>query len=359
MTIDVTTGKGAIPPSVSRSVPTKRRVGVRARDLPLLRDQTATAMEHVGHLVWNMLAQRMYDIPSANRAGLSTKLGQLESRRLRYADLFYVSEQMSTLAHAAAASMPDFALSAEDAPTQYGLIYFAEPLNCDDVSDDGRPVAPMGAATWEIVSASDSSALAVDRPGWRDGGVWLTWYLDRDGALDQAKDASAGTPRELIKLAGLFARTPGLLMTDATWLAFGEDSQIARHVGTEKRPIDVMTDPGVGRWIRVLKATWLLMAQPLAITAGVEYDRAAKRRYARVNEEPPPVRVITLRRPANSAESGPSDREYHHQWIVRGHWRQQWYPSREVHRPVWIAPHIKGPDGAPLIGGEKVYAWTR
>jgi hypothetical protein len=35
-------------------------------------------------------------------------------------------------------------------------------------------------------------------------------------------------------------------------------------------------------------------------------------------------------------------------WTVRGHWRRQWYPSTEEHRPVWIEPHESGPTGKPL-----------
>jgi hypothetical protein len=101
------------------------------------------------------------------------------------------------------------------------------------------------------------------------------------------------------------------------------------------------------------------MAQTVVSVEDAQYDRAAKRRFQRQGCEPPRVRVITLRRLAGSAASHESDREYHHQWIVRGHWRQQWFPARQVHRPVWIAPHIKGPEGAPLLGGEKVYAWRR
>jgi hypothetical protein len=54
-----------------------------------------------------------------------------------------------------------------------------------------------------------------------------------------------------------------------------------------------------------------------------------------------------------------SERDYQHQWVVRGHWRQQWYPSRNVHRPIWITPHIKGPEGAPLLGGERVFHWKQ
>jgi hypothetical protein len=42
-----------------------------------------------------------------------------------------------------------------------------------------------------------------------------------------------------------------------------------------------------------------------------------------------------------------------------GHWRKQWYPSQERNVPIWISPYVKGPDGAPLLAGEKVYAWQR
>ena len=110
--------------------------------------------------------------------------------------------------------------------------------------------------------------------------------------------------------------------------------------------------------VRLVRASWLLMQQPLALSSEVEPDRRAQKRLRRAGYEPKPVRVIELRRPVHGG-SGDGSREFHHQWIVRGHWRQQWYPAREVHRPVWIAPHIKGPEGAPLLGGEKVYAWKR
>lgn len=115
---------------------------------------------------------------------------------------------------------------------------------------------------------------------------------------------------------------------------------------------------GMVGWMATLKSAWLLMTQPLARLEEVEYDRAARRRTQREGKIRPRVRVIHLRRPAG-VQHGPNGREYHHQWVVRGHWRQQWYSSREVHRPVWIAPHVKGPEDAPLLGGEKVYAWSR
>jgi hypothetical protein len=108
-----------------------------------------------------------------------------------------------------------------------------------------------------------------------------------------------------------------------------------------------------------MRAAWLLMQQPLAEIEDIEPDRATRKRLRRFGQEPAPVLLIGLRRPKSAADRGDGAREYQHQWIVRGHWRQQWYPKRQVHRPVWIAPHIKGPEGAPMIGGEKVNVWKR
>ena len=38
-----------------------------------------------------------------------------------------------------------------------------------------------------------------------------------------------------------------------------------------------------------------------------------------------------------------------HRWIVRGHIRAQWYPSEGAHRPIWVPPHMKGPEDAPML----------
>lgn len=46
--------------------------------------------------------------------------------------------------------------------------------------------------------------------------------------------------------------------------------------------------------------------------------------------------------------------EWSHRWLVRGHWRQQWYASEGVHRAIYINPHIKGPEDKPLIVRDKV-----
>ena len=63
------------------------------------------------------------------------------------------------------------------------------------------------------------------------------------------------------------------------------------------------------------------------------------------------VRLITLRRP-ESHGSEPSDeseaREWSHRWLVSGHFRNQWYPSRNDHSLIWVPAYVKGPDDKPF-----------
>lgn len=74
-----------------------------------------------------------------------------------------------------------------------------------------------------------------------------------------------------------------------------------------------------------------------------QYRRQAERRNL------PPVRVLDLRSPQRATVANPSGGvEWSHRWVVRGHWRRQWYPSVQRHRLIWVDPYVKGPEDAPL-----------
>lgn len=102
--------------------------------------------------------------------------------------------------------------------------------------------------------------------------------------------------------------------------------------------------------------TWInqeiLELAPLTVrkvTSGA--SRSEKRRSPRY-----PVNVIQLRRrhfvhgaeePAKIGD-GPA-REWHCQWVVSGHWRNQPYgPARCLRRLVYVNPYVKGPENKPL-----------
>ena len=107
------------------------------------------------------------------------------------------------------------------------------------------------------------------------------------------------------------------------------------------------TDDDLARWV---KAFWLLTSQhTVSETEQVTTNRAGQRRATK-NGMHSLIRVIRLpRRVRDQASAEHVAVDWQSRWIVRGHWRNQpWGPERKRVRPVWIAPHIKGPEDKPI-----------
>lgn len=115
--------------------------------------------------------------------------------------------------------------------------------------------------------------------------------------------------------------------------------------------------------IAVIGAALLLLQQRIISATSQRPQRAARKRLAAEGyQHEPLIRVVELRRKqAHSAPSGEHEAvEWSHQWIVSGHWRQQWYPSLNAHQPRWIMPYVKGPEDMPLKPPRaKVFAVVR
>jgi hypothetical protein len=72
------------------------------------------------------------------------------------------------------------------------------------------------------------------------------------------------------------------------------------------------------------------------------------------------LNVVTLRRPeSNRSGDSESSVEWSHRWLVNGHWRNQWYPSLETHRLIWVNPHVKGPPDKELVLKGRVHIWEK
>lgn len=115
--------------------------------------------------------------------------------------------------------------------------------------------------------------------------------------------------------------------------------------------------------LALVYCTMLMLGQKIARTEDGRVPRAAAKRAARVGLPNDTVRCITLRREQILGKSGEPDTgqaiNYSHRFMVRGHWKPQWYPSLQDHRIIYIAPYIKGPDDKPLIIRDTVYALKR
>jgi hypothetical protein len=108
--------------------------------------------------------------------------------------------------------------------------------------------------------------------------------------------------------------------------------------------------------IRWLYTALHLMAQKLAITVQQKTSplavSMARKKRRKLN---PILKVVTLRRMEQDRhrEQGQEhiDREYHWQWLVRGHWRRQPYKDGLggiVYKNIFIEAYIKGPQDKPL-----------
>lgn len=295
-------------------------MSIRPVDLPELRAELAAGLAKPG------MAWFYEDRASALSRRLDKRVtpGELQEKEvmgLLCDELFFVAEEMYELSKAAAESLPPFTLMPEDLPSEFGFAYIAPGTHVPDGS-----LRAITAVEW-----------------WPTGsGVRLNFYCDTELMLAEMLASGNTTLEQAAEHRSLVGRLSPMLAE--ALIRFGHD------------PLESSEEDE--RFVRTIRAMWLLMQQPLAQISEVEADRATRKRLRRAGREPASVRVIGLRRPQHGGSSDGS-REFHHQWIVRGHWRNHWHPKRQVHRPVWIAPHVKGPEGAPMIGGEKVYAWKK
>lgn len=258
--------------------------------------------------------------PEPRAAYVRRLLGWLDS-----ATLFFVREDMTAVAVQAGESLPAYELHAHDLPAEIGLLVWQKPTVTVTMAR-GAQVAVMGM-------------------------LWGPALVDHEG--------TPGVHVVTLADAHEFART--LPDGDDATRAMLRAAPLMYH---DESPLPFATIPGAvmrNEALRAAMATWLLCGQDLSEQTQAPVDRPVRRTYTRAGRPLPTVRQVALRQPAHgngsaASEDGP---QWQHRWVVRGHWRNHWYPSQQRHRPLWINSHIKGPDGQPLIGGEKVNVLRR
>lgn len=254
---------------------------------------------------------------------------------LRKSDLYLADPDMCTLVDVAAPTMPDQVLRADDPITPYGLLSFAEPL--PDRTGVGITV-PIHVLTWALIPAGHP-VLEERNTG---TSILLTAYVSTaEFAATMGQPVPAGAPRYLPN-------------SSVMW-------EIGTKIGEVFGEVPVNEPTAVpGFYQRVAAAFWTLAKQPLSETAPAPAPSNKERhRYNRAGIADPgkPVRVVSLRHRGTSsgAQPGqPSGRHVNVRFMVRGHWKRAYRPSVQAHRLVYVAPHVKGPKDAPLLGGEKV-----
>lgn len=272
-------------------------------------------------------------------------VGDIEIGKLATAAPFFVTNEMVDLLEASSKTFPATEFRREDLPVDSGFVLLARPLSFIDVH--GKEYS-FSAFSWGL--AADPHNIDV----W---GVHLALYIH--AAHDPERERLYRDGRTFTKFAtlGLLHETPWSFGRD-----FNDPNQWTVRMDGVTPPPEALTS-GL-ETMRAIHAFFILCWQKIAAPRETLADRAVRRRTQRfMPDRPVPlIRVVTLRRyrePREGDEPVGSSRTYSHQWIVNGFWRNHWYPSENRHKPLWIAPHVKGPKDKPLQVKDSVFVWRR
>ncbi|WP_194820935.1 hypothetical protein [Micromonospora sp. S-DT3-3-22] len=243
-------------------------------------------------------------------------------------------------------------LTADAAPTDAGVLFLPEPIYHRTLA--GR-VSGIAAITWTTITSPRGRS----------------WLICGWAHRDDPDDPHAARIRAYAQQdPTLLSRLGPYVLTDVNVLPIAQPVPAVDPRDVEEPDRDWETAPD-GRYVitdatarthvcaAIAYAFWRIQAQPIAIATPAPLDRAARRRAARASIVHD-TRVVMLRRTSGLAEpaDGPARWHYRVRFVVRGHWRRLTDRHGQVYR-IWIHAHIKGPDGAPLLHGEKVAVLAR
>ncbi|GAA3459520.1 hypothetical protein ACFFSW_21315 [Saccharothrix longispora] len=251
----------------------------------------------------------------------------LEQERTRLAEavLYYVTEDMTRLALAAATTLPVHSFHPDDVPTESGFLVFAEPIAAYHPEPDPEQTVTIVAVSWGPLAA-------VVRGG--QSGVWLTFWSMTDYEADAAWLHRQGVPLQQARARIRQVRA------ELTW-----DNEVALRYGASTLAVvdhhehgtvvhkDRLDTPDGGwdtikdttaAWAHIVRTTWLLMTQAGVVDIDEPHlPRSLRRRAERDSYNPHGVRVVRIRHrgdvPARDDHAAAHDqRTYRVRWTVCG-----------------------------------------
>jgi hypothetical protein len=280
--------------------------------------------------------------------------------QVRAAYAYRVSADMSVLVQHAAAALDESDVFDHDlAPTGAGLVRFDVPLPMQDIKGE---VMRAHWLVWGPAQGPEGPVTLVTL--FNDGNdpddVEVNWLLESD---------TNGGPDEQAayrKIVGLWN------WVGANWVGQGSPLGPVQHEATpgllEYAAAEGFEPMPTTNGTRYLHALWLMLNQTIT-DVSEEYPDKPGRKRAERRRIPPRVTVIQLRRTEGGHRGdGESTIEWQHRWVCRGHWAwRRCGPTLDgaqeyeggYRRRIYIAPYVKGPEGAPLHVTDKVYDLSR
>lgn len=309
---------------------------------------------------------------------------------LRMTEAWFVSDEIAQVVAAIAHEMPPEVLQPEDMPSTHGWLVFEDPYMLKDVRNNAIPVRALlwgtqevgkedydqvpkqGIVVWCITDLNDR--LIDDYFRWDDPSKMVAMinnHLQLTPAQVFAVTFNA-LALEMVDRAGMYiyekAGSPRLdrLEEDpepGVWRFFDPSGARELAEAVRKRTGEVIP---AEQFVRVrpepltqfLQALWRFQAQKLAAIERPHVPKTALKTLMRRQMHLGPVSVIKLRKRERGNETG-AQYVLSHRFVVRGHWRRQWYPSEQRHKSIYIQPFLKGPEDAPLLARDRVNAIVR
>lgn len=286
--------------------------------------------------------------------------------QLDVAQNYYVASEMVDLAVAASIHLADknedgdtTILEAHDPPSPFGWMWLAKPLSIRDIR--GKTLSMQG-CFWSTSG----------------GYVNITWFVDEYDMKDDSNryfrekgTTNFRSPRltpNHLEVAAYGQPLPRSITAPSHYVFDSEERlEIGKTengdnfliVGSGDDRYEVEVEKRVAATNSFLYSVWRLMRQTLVSTQPLtDLPRQDRRRLDKANVTNRAVTVIELRR-REGGRGYNSDVNWSHRFLVRGHWRRQWYPSDKTHRWVYILDYIKGDESLPLLVREHVTALLR
>lgn len=255
---------------------------------------------------------------------------------LRYAEPFFIAPDIGAIITAAGAVLPDTTLDRSAIPSRVGWLWFSTPLRVPGLrvfSEYTCMLPVIRAMSWAVTERELSGRV----------------FAVIDG------QAESGSVPHGVNVLAYFDCADG----EGPHFAYIDSWPHAERL-SEVAPADAhgvasqALDGGeqVAPFCRRAFFSFCSFVQQRIFTSVSQ--RAERHTCKRLEREgfmhEPLIRVIQLRRSqAHAGHHGDGEPiEWSHQWIVSGHWRQQWYPSLNANQPRWIMPYVKGPEDKPL-----------
>lgn len=256
---------------------------------------------------------------------------------LAQAEPVWVSHDICQLVDHARDSMQPEVVLPTDLFAPVGFALLAESLHWRDRHAEDFGIKAM---SWMPIRFSETQHMG-------SGGVWVSMFTaDEDDASREFRKSNPLARLTLIHSFAVEYNTRG-------WDWLDDDDEGAQRLA------------GLGReqWTMV-QTLWRIGAQVARVP--LKAPRQARRERARLGlENRENVTVVRLRKVeylvSRKEEEEGSGRHLTKRHLVRGHWRNQPYGPQEakVHRQIWIAPYVKGPEDGELKLTDRVFELTR